>query len=200
MVKVIIAFGSNSGNRRRNIKKGLELIAKANSKSPLPPLFQRGESPFCKGGRREIRKRVGGGSVKIILCSPYYETEPVEGVTGKKFLNGVLLVETALKTQSLLRILQEIEEKVGRPKVHQPKESRNLDLDIIYYGDRVINKPNLQIPHPKRLDRWFVIKPAAEVAPDFYDPILKKKLSKICRGRIHPTRKGFTNADSQNNI
>ena len=145
--KVLIAFGSNLGNRRKNIKKGVELLVK--------------------------------DGLKIIRCSPYYETEPVEGVTGKKFLNGVLLVETTLKPQTLLRILQEIEKKVGRPRTHRPKESRSLDLDIIYYEDLIVNKPNLQIPHPKRLERWFVIKPAAEVAPDFSDPILKKRLSVI---------------------
>ncbi|PIP15530.1 MAG: hypothetical protein COX46_05610 [bacterium (Candidatus Ratteibacteria) CG23_combo_of_CG06-09_8_20_14_all_48_7] len=59
-----------------------------------------------------------------------------------------------------------------------------MDLDIIYYEDLIVNKPNLQIPHPKRLERWFVIKPAAEVAPDFYDPILKKKLQVIARSAV----------------
>lgn len=117
--------------------------------------------------------------VNIIKVSLYYRTLPAERTSGGKFLNGVSLIETSLEPEPLLKLLKKIEEQSDRPRRHRPKEARTLDLDIIYYENSVIDKPGLQIPHPRRFQRWFVMKPAVEIAPDFCDPILKKKLKEI---------------------
>ena len=119
--------------------------------------------------------------VKIIKFSSYLKNPSAEGTAGGEFLNAAVLAETDLEPESLLALLHDIEKDSGRPQPHQPKEARSLDLDIIYYADRVIDKPDLQVPHPRRLQRLFVMAPAAEVAPDFCDPVLGKKLSDLAR-------------------
>ena len=147
MIEVIIAFGSNLGNRRKNISRGLGLLA--------------------------------GKGVSIKKISGLRETAPVEGVTGGNFFNGALLAETALAPGRLLKVLHLVEAESGRSGSHRPGEARTLDLDIVYYGGRIINRPDLQVPHPKRLSRSFVLEPAAEIAPDFVDPVGKKKLKDL---------------------
>ncbi len=147
MAKVIIGAGSNLGNRRQNIQKGLKQLTES--------------------------------GVKIIKTSSYLKNPAAEGTTGGEFLNAVFLTETDLEPELLLELLHEIEISSGRPQPHRMKEARSLDLDIIYYGDHILDKPDLQIPHPRRLQRRFVMEPAAEAAPDFRDPILKKPLKDL---------------------
>ena len=124
-------------------------------------------------------KHLTEAGVKIIKISSYLKNPAAEGTAGGEFLNATFLAETNLEPESFLTLLHDIEKDSGRPQPHQPKEARSLDLDIIYYADRIIDKPDLQIPHPKRMQRWFVMKPAAEAAPDFCDPVLKKPLKEI---------------------
>ena len=124
-------------------------------------------------------KHLTEAGVKIIKISSYLKNPAAEGTAGGEFLNAAFLAETNLEPESFLTLLHDIEKDSGRPQPHQPKEARSLDLDIIYYADRIIDKPDLQIPHPKRMQRWFVMKPAAETAPDFCDPVLKKPLKEI---------------------
>lgn len=117
--------------------------------------------------------------VRILRRSSFYESAPAEGVTGKKFINGAVLIETELTPEELLTALHQVEEALGRPTTHPPGQARSLDLDILYYEDLILNRNGLQIPHPKRLERWFVMVPAAEVAPDFVDPVFKKSLRDV---------------------
>ena len=135
------------------------------------------------GSRRkniqEGLKLLAESGARILKVSSCYQSKPAEGVRGNQFLNGAVLIETKSEPELLLNLLQKIEEQMGRPRPPRQKEARTLDLDILYYEDRIFQKPLLQIPHPKRLERWFVMKPAAEVAPDFYDPVLKKRLDVI---------------------
>jgi len=126
-------------------------------------------------------KHLTEAGVKIIKISSYLKNPAAEGTAGGKFLNAAVLAETDLEPEPLLTLLHDIEKDSGRPQPHQPKEARILDLDIIYYADRIIDKPDLQIPHPRRLQRRFVMKPAAEAAPDFCDPVLKKPLKDVVR-------------------
>ena len=131
-------------------------------------------------------KHLTEAGVKIIKVSSYLKNPAAEGTAGGEFLNAAVLAETDLEPEPLLTLFHDIEKNSGRPQPHQPKEARSLDLDIIYYADQIIDKPNLQVPHPRRLQRWFVMKPAAEAAPDFYDPVLKKRLAVIARARKRP--------------
>jgi 2-amino-4-hydroxy-6-hydroxymethyldihydropteridine diphosphokinase len=82
------------------------------------------------------------------------------------FINAVVAFETSLHPFALLRSLQEIEARLGRPKDHRKNESRTIDLDIICYGDLSIDEKELTIPHPRAAQRDFVMTPLKEVAPD----------------------------------
>ena len=124
-------------------------------------------------------KHLTEAGIKIVKISSYLKNPAAEGTAGGEFLNAAVLAETDLEPEPLLTLLHDVEKDSGRPQPHQPKEARSLDLDIIYYADQIIDKPNLQVPHPRRLQRWFVMTPAAEAAPDFCDPVLKKKLKNI---------------------
>ena len=94
--------------------------------------------------------------------SSLIETEPVGGPPQGDYLNGVLKVETELSPQELLDTLLTIERKMGRKRVLK-NGPRIIDLDILFYGDRVINEPHLQIPHQRMFERNFVLKPLLEI-------------------------------------
>ena len=103
-----------------------------------------------------------------------YETEPVKDGTNPGdnwFLNGVVRLETDITPRSLLDLLREIERSLGRDEENR-SGPRTIDLDILFYGERVIDEPGLTIPHPRLHQRRFVLMPLSEL-----DPLL-----------IHPTR------------
>lgn len=106
--------------------------------------------------------------IGILACSSVYETDPVGPAQGD-YLNAVCLVETELSPEALLGALKEIEERTGR----LPRERwgpREIDLDILLYGDRIIRSPELTVPHPEILNRSFVLVPLSEIAPDLNLP------------------------------
>jgi len=111
----------------------------------------------------------------IIKTSSYYETEPVGFLDQPWFLNQVIELETHLAPLELLSICLEIEKTRGRVRTFQ-NAPRVLDLDILLYGNMVINKENLTIPHPLLAERRFVLDPLVEIAPDTMHPILKKPM------------------------
>jgi len=105
------------------------------------------------------------------VASGRYETASVGGPPqAPAFLNEVVVGTTLLSPRSLLEALHAIEEAAGRerPFVNAP---RTLDLDLILYGDFIIDEPDLQVPHPRFRDRAFVLQPLAEVAGDWVDPV-----------------------------
>jgi 2-amino-4-hydroxy-6-hydroxymethyldihydropteridine diphosphokinase len=101
--------------------------------------------------------------------SSFYETEPVDFLDQPWFLNCVVEAETDLTAQELLRALRGIESLVGSKKEFA-KGPRLLDMDILLYGDETIELPELLIPHPRMLQRKFVLAPLAEIAPKFKHP------------------------------
>lgn len=100
--------------------------------------------------------------VKVNKISPLYETEPVEGPVQPKYLNGVLEIETDLDPRRLLNILQNIENQLGRKRTVK-NGPRAIDLDILTYGDKQIDEPDLKIPHPRMREREFVQKPLRDL-------------------------------------
>ena len=100
---------------------------------------------------------------QIIKLSKIIETEPVGGPPGQpKFLNAVLKIRTSLLPLILLKKLKQIEKSLGRKKsVHWGP--RIIDLDILFFGNKIINYKNLQVPHPRIFEREFVLKPLLEV-------------------------------------
>ena len=106
---------------------------------------------------------------KLLARSKLYRTAPVGYADQPDFINACALVETSLAPRALLDALLAIEQRHGRQRtiVNGP---RTLDLDIIVYGDRVIDEPGLTIPHPRARERAFVMQPLLEVWPDIVIP------------------------------
>ena len=106
---------------------------------------------------------------RVLERSSLIRTKPVGYADQPDFVNACALVETSLEPRKLLDELLAIEERHGRVRTI-PNGPRTLDLDIIVYGDRVIDEPGLRIPHPRALEREFVMKPLREVWPDVVIP------------------------------
>jgi 2-amino-4-hydroxy-6-hydroxymethyldihydropteridine diphosphokinase len=113
------------------------------------------------------------------VASARYETDPVGGPPdAPAFLNEVVVGTTQLSPRAVLEALQAIERAAGRerPFVNAP---RTLDLDLILYGDFVIDEPGLQVPHPRFRERLFVLQPLTDVAADWVDPVSGKSVSEL---------------------
>lgn len=105
------------------------------------------------------------------LLSSLHETEPVDCAPGTpSFLNAVAEIGTSLQPLELLRRLQGQEIRSGRPKDHPRNSSRTLDLDILYCDEMSLHHPELDLPHPRMLDRAFVMAPLAEIRPELKLP------------------------------
>ena len=100
---------------------------------------------------------------KIIKLSRIIETKAVGGPPQGKFLNAALKIKTNLSPSILLRKLKTIEKELGRKKSSVRYGPRPIDLDILFYGDKIIDRKDLKIPHPKAFAREFVRKPLLEV-------------------------------------
>lgn len=106
-----------------------------------------------------------------IQISPVHETEPV-GVPDDQppFLNAAVIGRTTLGAAELLAALLAIERDAGRQRPF-PGAARTLDLDLILFGERVIDQPDLHVPHPGFRERRFVLEPLVEIAPGLQDPV-----------------------------
>jgi 2-amino-4-hydroxy-6-hydroxymethyldihydropteridine diphosphokinase len=115
----------------------------------------------------------------IKKVSSLYETEPVD-CPGEKFLNAVALVETAMPPRDLLDLMLEIEAERGRVR-GALSEARTLDLDLLLYGEDVIEEDGLTVPHPRLIERVFVLVPLAEVSRDLIHPAVGTSISELAR-------------------
>jgi 2-amino-4-hydroxy-6-hydroxymethyldihydropteridine diphosphokinase len=117
----------------------------------------------------EAVRRLRQASVSVKQVSSLYETEPVDYLDQDWFLNSVLEAESELPARELLRSMREIEAAMGSKKLFA-KGPRLIDLDILLYGNETIATPDLQVPHPRMLERRFVLVPLAEIAPTYRHP------------------------------
>ena len=126
---------------------------------------------------RKIEERVG----KVVSLSAFYATAPWGFSSEHTFLNAAACVETLLPPLSVLHLTQEIEREIGRThkSVGGVYSDRVIDIDLLLYGDRVLDTPVLQLPHPLMHVRRFVLEPLAELAPGLVHPILKKKMREL---------------------
>jgi 2-amino-4-hydroxy-6-hydroxymethyldihydropteridine diphosphokinase len=115
----------------------------------------------------------------VSKISALYETEPVE-VSGQQpwFLNCAAAVETELTPLEFLKRLLAIELAMGRKRT-EPKGPRTIDMDIIFFGDEVLDTKELSVPHPAMQHRRFVLEPLAEIAPEARHPVLRRTVREL---------------------
>ena len=117
--------------------------------------------------------------IEVLQVSSYYETEPVGGPPGQgDYLNAVIEVQTELPAAELLQILLDIERALGRVRREQ-HGPRTIDLDLLLYGNAVIDEAGLVVPHPAMHERGFVLEPLAEIAPNVVHPVLNETIGTL---------------------
>jgi len=154
MQELIIGLGSNLGDRRKNIETAIELI----------------------------RAQIG----PVAAVSTFIETEPWGFESNNQFLNCAVIIEVGdendangrLSPSGIIEILQSIESGFGRVRTGVYTD-RAIDLDILFYSDRIINEPGLTVPHPKLHERDFILMSLMELCPDKVHPVLGKSVREI---------------------
>jgi 2-amino-4-hydroxy-6-hydroxymethyldihydropteridine diphosphokinase len=144
-VLAAIGLGSNLGDRAATIASAIEAI---------------------DSDRRIVVRAISSLIETPAMTLPGAPAQPA-------YLNGAIVVETDLPARDLLETLLRVERSLGRDRVNSPRWSaRTIDLDLLLYGDRVIDEPGLMAPHPGMHEREFVLVPLAEVAPNAIHPTL----------------------------
>jgi 2-amino-4-hydroxy-6-hydroxymethyldihydropteridine diphosphokinase len=110
---------------------------------------------------------------RLLAVSAFYETQPVDLPDQPWFLNCVVAIETGKTPRELLNFALQIEAAMGRLRLRE-KGSRKIDIDVVLFGDRIVDEPGLKIPHPAMHQRRFVLEPLVEIAPEVSHPELKK--------------------------
>jgi 2-amino-4-hydroxy-6-hydroxymethyldihydropteridine diphosphokinase len=111
----------------------------------------------------------------IVKKSSIYQTAPWGFTQQQPFLNQVLCITTTLEPAALLNQLLSIELQLGRQRMEK-MGPRVIDIDILFYGNKVVSTPDLVIPHPRITERRFVLTPLNEIAPDFIHPVFNKTI------------------------
>lgn len=161
MTEVVLGIGTNEGNRLGLIRQAIQLLEKQLE--------------------------------ELLAISSIYETKPWGFEADQDFYNLVAVYRTAKSVDELLVCTQAIEQQLGRQQKSTGTgySSRPMDIDILFFGNKVINKHNLVVPHEKMLDRKFVMVPLSEVYGDFTHPLLSKKvkvLAELCSDIDEPKR------------
>ena len=115
----------------------------------------------------------------IEAVSSIYESTPWGYDSKNTFFNQCLLVWSDMDPDRILNCIHQMEEKLGRMERTDVYVDRLIDIDILFYGDMILSRPDLQIPHGKIQDRRFSLVPMAELLPDFEHPVFRKKISTL---------------------
>jgi 2-amino-4-hydroxy-6-hydroxymethyldihydropteridine diphosphokinase len=131
---------------------------------------------------RNARKEISAmsGALPPLRCSAIYETEPIDCEKGAaKFFNAVVEFGYAGRPEELRRSLAGIELILGRPATHERNVSRPIDLDLLYLGELMVETAELRLPHPRIVDREFVLRPLADIRPDLVLPKQTESISAL---------------------
>lgn len=157
-ISACIALGSNLGDRRANLLAALDALARHDG-------------------------------VQVVRTSAFLETEPVGPPGQGPYLNAAVEVATTLSARELLDVMLGIERSRGRTRdPGQRWGPRTLDMDLLLYGDRVIDEPGLTVPHPRLTERLFVLEPLAAIAPERVVPGTKKSVAQWLSERVEQQR------------
>jgi 2-amino-4-hydroxy-6-hydroxymethyldihydropteridine diphosphokinase len=123
--------------------------------------------------------------VRLLAASPIYETPPLGPPDQPAYLNAVVELRVWLAPQALLHRLQAIENALGRDRSGQAERwgPRSIDLDLLLFGERRIELPDLSVPHPRLHERAFVLAPLAALAPELRHPVLGAAVDELMRAR-----------------
>lgn len=150
MPKVLLALGSNIGDRDASLRSAVQRVAQ------LPGTTICSVSSFIE------TEPVGGPAGQ------------------GKYLNGALMIETSLQPLDLLMLLLEIERLLGRDRNREVRNGpRRADIDMLFYDGQMIHTPGLTVPHPRLHERRFVLEPLAQIAPDWIHPERKQTVREM---------------------
>lgn len=149
MARVCLSLGSNLGPRETYLRKALQALD----------------------------KELGS----LVKCSSFYETLPWGFSSDSLFLNAAACFDTLLSPEEVLAVTQQIEKSLGRKEKSRQGQyaDRCIDIDILLYDDRVIETPDMILPHPHMAERMFVLEPLAEIMPRMLHPLLKKTILQL---------------------
>lgn len=128
-----------------------------------------------KAAREQVTRLIGD----IEQASSVYETEPWGFSHHIPFLNQAVVSATSLEPEKVLHALRKIEEGLGREREKSHYSARTIDIDILFYEDRVINEKDLVIPHPRLHERRFALAPLVEIAPGLVHPLLGESIESL---------------------
>ncbi len=148
-MQLLLSLGANLGSREETLQKAVELL----------------------------QERIGS----LVACSSFCETQPVGFQSCHPFLNAAAVFETTLPAERVLDITQNIEQELGRTQksVDGKYTDRTIDIDLLIFGETVVETPNLTIPHPRMQERRFVLEPLAEIAPRLRHPVSGKTVTEL---------------------
>jgi 2-amino-4-hydroxy-6-hydroxymethyldihydropteridine diphosphokinase len=123
------------------------------------------------------KEKLAGINVNVLKFSGIYETEPWGDIPQDSFYNQAILAETSLKPAELMLKILALEYSLGRIRGSEQYAPRTIDLDVIFYDDRVLNLPEIVVPHPRMHLRRFVLQPASEIVPEWEHPVFHKTIA-----------------------
>lgn len=124
-----------------------------------------------------IAKDIGS----VVHKSCIYESEPWGYNDATSYYNRLLQIESNYAAQNLLKACLSIEDELGRVRNSDQYEARTIDIDVLFFGDEVINTVDLIVPHPRIKERRFVLEPLNEIAPELMHPVLSKKVKELLK-------------------